>query len=355
MGRLRRQFGIKADPVAAGSDFDAVKTATAGVIPGPTEFWPVTGGTIEKNVERLSRAEEIRGFRASPSPRPWRARPELTVPVPAYLDIAFRALAWAFGGSAVRTGVAPAALTDRIRPLGYGAAVPPARLLEIVRDDLIYRVCGAQVNSVQLTMPLDGEAALEVGFQGLYYHQMPAATVVATPTFTLPERPLMLRDAKVFIGGSAIPIPDLESVTFSFTNGFQPKFYAGRNRVPDPANPCQLVHFPAENRMRAAQEVTTNLTLGNTSEAEEFQHDFARASKVVYEIEECPIATTPPVNRMLRITNAAQVHTGGGAGALSKSEDITSPFEGTVHYSDSDGYDTQVEAVHNTAASLLNG
>jgi len=354
MARLRRQFGLGPDTQAGGSDYDRVKTLTAGIAPAPTEFWPVTGGTIEKNVERLSRAEEIRGYRASPAPRPWRARPELTIPVPAYLDIAIRALAWAFGAAAVRTGVAPAALTDRIRPLGYGAVVPPARFLEIVRDDLIYRVSGAQVNSVQLTMPLDGEASLEVGFMGLYYHLMPAATAVATPTFSLPERPLMLRDAKVFIDGAANPIPDLESVTFTFTNGFDSKWYAGRNRVPDTANPCQLVHFPAENRLKASQEVTTNLTLGNTSEAEEFKHDFSRASKAVYEIEECPMATVPVANRMLRITNAAQVYTGGGAGALSKAEDITSPFEGTVHYSDADGYDTQIEAVHTTPTLLAN-
>jgi hypothetical protein len=151
-----------------------------------------------------------------------------------------------------------------------------------------------------------------------------------------------------FIDGSLVAVPDVIAAGLTFTQEYDPKFHAGRNRVPDPAAPCNYVHFPAENKRRARRTVAPRLTLGETSEVEEFKQDFSRVEKVVFEITECPIATTPAAVRLLRLTLPANVWTDGGAEGLNASDDITSPFTGTAGYSEVDGYDVMVEVVHNT-------
>src|SRR3954447_24406395 len=94
---IRRLFGIADDAVAGGSSYDDL---TMGAIPDASIFWPVTGGNIDKNIERSGREDEVRGRRAASAPMPFRASPVMTVPVPAYLSVAKKGLRKTLGGTA---------------------------------------------------------------------------------------------------------------------------------------------------------------------------------------------------------------------------------------------------------------
>lgn len=346
---IDRSIGLKRDVVAAGSDYDKVVADNAGVIPAPDHWLSTTGGTFDKNIERNTRENVIRGFPGSPVPQPWSARPSFSIPVEGHFDTVARFIQQALGLAPVRTGAAPAALTDTLKPLPLRTAVLAPRFhVQVVRDSLTYRASGCVVNSFNLSLPADDDASILVGLMGLYYQQRPSSESPGTPAFTLPPRALRLADVSVFIDGALESVPDVIEAGVSFEQNYEPKAYGGRNRVPDPDSPCFYVHMPAENRRRARRTVAPRLTLGQTSEVEEFKQDFSRAEKLVIEVEECPIATTPAAVRMLRITLPANVWTGGGAGDLSADDDITSPLEGTAGYSEADGYDIMVEVVHNT-------
>src|SRR4051794_28541846 len=93
---IRRLFGIADDATAGGSNYDSL---AAGAIPDASIFWPVTGGTIDKNIERQGREAEVRGRRAQSAPMPFRASPVMTIPVPAYLSVAKKALKKTLGGT----------------------------------------------------------------------------------------------------------------------------------------------------------------------------------------------------------------------------------------------------------------
>jgi hypothetical protein len=346
---IDRQVGYKRDTAAGGSDFDAVTTNNAGVVPAPDTWIPVKGGTFNKNIVRNERTDEILGYPGARSPLPWTARPELTLPCSGYFDVVARAIQQAFGSNPVRTGAAPAALTDTLKPLPLRSVVEAPRFhFQIVRDSLTYRSSGCVLNSFNLDIPADDAASIELGVMGLFYQQRPSSEDPGTPSFTLPVTELRLAQVSAYIDGSLTKVPDVIGCGLQFTQNYDPKFFAGRNLVVDPANPCQFVHFPAEMKRKASRQVVPRLTLGETSEVEEFKQDFSRAEKVVIEIAECAIATTPPAVRMIRITTPATVWTDGGAGALSKDDDITSPFTGTGGYDPVSGYDVMVEVVHNT-------
>lgn len=353
----RRKFALKLDSVAGGSSYDDIVTLASpdpGGIPNPTEDWPVTTANLTKGLNPLERANEVRGVRASTPPEPGKATPQVTGSVPPYLRYFARALQLALGGTPVRTGAAPAAFSDAFKPIDYGAAVLPARHLDIVRDSVHYKVSGAMLNSLQATIPSDGDASIECTWMALYYKQLLAADPIAAAVFPgINPYTLKARDAKVFIDGAAVAVPDFQGLVFNFDNQLTPKFWAGRNRVPEAAGSCRIVHFPEENKLHQGQQVTHTLQVGETMETEELKHDFSKIEKVVYEIEGCPMATTPAATELLRITLPGSMITGGGAEALTKSDDITSSFEMGAFLSDADGYDVQVQVVHNDATLFI--
>lgn len=349
----RRKFALGLDATAGGSSYDDIVTlasADPGGIPNPTEDWPITTANLTKGLDLRERANEVRGGRASPPPEPGRAAPAVTGSVPPYLRYFARALQLAFGTTPTRTGVAPAAFTDTFKPLDYGSSVLPARFLDIVRDSVHYKVSGAMLNSLQATIPVDGDASIECSWLALYYKELLASDAVVPAVFTgINPYTLKARDAKVFIDGSPTAVPDFQGLVFNFDNQLDQKWWAGRNRVPDGVT-CRLVHFPEENRLHQPQAVTHTMQLGETNEVEELKQDFSKVEKIVYEIEGCPMATTPAATELLRITLPGSVSTGGGAEALTKTDDITSSFEYGAFMSDVDGFDVKVEVVHNDAA-----
>lgn len=349
----RRKFALAVDAGTGGSSYDDIVTAASadpGGIPNPTEDWPVTGGTFDKGLDRRERGPEIRGVRAAQPPEPWRAAPGFSIPVPPYLRVLARALQLCLGKAPVRTGVAPAAFTDVLSPLGYNEGGLPARHLDFVRDDLHVKASGAMLNQLSLDFPADGDPTMTCEFMALYYKTLAASDAVAAAVFTgLNQYTLKARDAQVLIDGSLTAVPDFQGFAFSYNNRLTRKWWSRKNRVPESVGSCRIVHFPEENRLHQAAEVTHTMRLGSTNETEELKNDFSKVEKIVYEVEGCPMGTTPAATELFRLTLPGSMITGGGAEGLSKDDDITSSFEMGAFQSDADGFDVKGEFVHNSA------
>ncbi len=460
MATIQRLFGIVDDAGPGGSGYDDL---TNGEIPDATLFWPVTGGTMDKSLERIDRNDEVRGRRASSPALPFKARPVLTVPVPAYRSVLEKQVKKTLGGAdTVTPGSGTEPQTHSVASLDYpvSTGLPPVNA-QLVRDDLNHKVSGAVFNRFSWTFPLDGEGTTEVELLGLYHSTFGSAA--PTASFTgLSEDVMMLRDAQVFtitgatneiqkikitgvptggkfflefdgqktaeikynataaevqtallqlanldtsdvvVSGGPLPatevtltfgghyagrnvpalkavgveltggttpkaeietttpgtseaIPDLQGFELTYNNNAQAKFYARRNIVTQtigtPAKTKKL-WFPHENKISAAQDVTYAINMGNVSASEELAMDFSRITKFVFEVYGGVLSTTPAATELLRVTVYAGVATGGGADALSARDDITSRFEGSAFYSDTDSDDIKIEIVNAATAAI---
>lgn len=459
MATIQRLFGIVDDASPGGSGYDDL---TAGAIPDSTLFWPVTGGTLDKSLERIDRNDEVRGRRAASPSLPFKARPVMTVPVPAYRSVLEKQMKKTLGGTdTVTPGSGTEPQTHSVTSIDYpvSSGLPPVHA-QLVRDDLNHKMSGAVFNRFSWTFPLDGEGTTEVELLGLYHATF--GTAAPTASFSgLSEDVMMLRDAQVYTitgtvneiqklsttgvptggkfklefdgqktgeikynasaaevqtallqldnldsgdvvgSGGALPaavtltfgghyagrdvpalkviepefvggttpegkietstpgtseaIPDLQGFELTYNNNAAAKFYARRNIVTQtigtPAKTKKL-WFPHENKISAAQDVTYAINMGNVSATEELAMDFGRITKFVFEVYGGVLSTTPASTELLRVTVFAGVATGGGADALSARDDITSRFEGSAFYSDTDSDDIKIEIV-NAATSAI--
>jgi hypothetical protein len=349
---IRRLFGYAEDTKNGGSGFDDL---TSGAIPDATVFWPVTGGSLDRNIERTDRNTEVRGRRAATAPAPFTAAPQMTIPVNAYLSVVAVALRKCFGGvDAGGTGTAPGPFVHNLVPLGFGATYLPAVHLQMVRDDLNHKVSGAVFSQVQLNFPMDGMGTIEITAPGQYYKNDPAAP--PTSSFTgLSDEPLFLRDAAVTIDGAAEAIPDLQAFEFGFNNNTTVKRYARRNVVSQSiGTPAKLrkVWYPSENKLGPSQDVTYAINTGNTEAGQELALDFGQVQQLAFN---CLGADIPAASatEMLDIVLQAAEHTTGGAGDLSARDDITSRFEGGAFYNETAGADITVTVTNGSAAPIV--
>jgi hypothetical protein len=347
---IRRLFGVKRDAVAGGSEYDDL---VAGAIPNADIFWPVTGGTLDKNPEYLDRNAEVRGRRASQGRLPFRQAPVMTVPVPAYRSVIEFLLAHALGGDDTISGAGPAK-THTLTALGFGSTALPAVHAQLVRDDLNQKMSGSSFQRVGLNFPLDGEGTAEFELWGLYQkHDVAAAPTAA---YTEVTDVMMLRDAQVFIDGSASAIPDLQGFEFSWTNNLGRKHYAKRNVVTQVVGTPALTRklwFPAENKLGASQDVTFAINFGNVNTAQELAFDYQQVEKFVFEVTGGLLAGG--TTEILRITIFAGELGGGGPEALSARDDITARYEGNAFYSDADLADVEIEVINESAIDLITG
>lgn len=196
MATIQRLFGITDDAGSGGSSYDDL---TEGAIPDATLFWPVTGGTMDKGLERIDRNDEVRGRRAASPSLPFKARPVMTVPVPAYRSVIEKEVKKTLGGAdTVSPGSGTDPQTHSVASLDYpiSSGLPPVHA-QLVRDDLNHKMSGAVFNRFSWTFPLDGEGTTEVELLGLYHASF--GTAAPTASFTgLSEDVMMLRDAQVY-------------------------------------------------------------------------------------------------------------------------------------------------------------
>jgi hypothetical protein len=366
---IQRLFGLRDDPVAGGASFDALTTTNfpaatyptfaVGPPPEPPDanlFWPVTGGTVDQNIDRTDRSDEVRGRRAVTAPTPFRARPVMTVPIPAYRQVVEKALRKTLGGVDTVTGTA-APYTHTIAALGFGSTQLPSVVAQLVRDDLNAKMSGGSFNRFSITLPFDGEGSVEVEIDGLYYGNYARAIPTASYTgMTETQSVLMLRDAQAFIDGSGTAIPDLQAFDFAWVNNVNPKWYARRNidsRVIGVGGNqlTRRLWYPQENKLGGAQDVTFGFSLGNVNMAQELARDFGQIQKFVVEAYGDPIAATA-ATELVRFTLYGTEIVGGGAGAITARDDITSDFQGGAFYSTADAADVKVEIVNGTVAAI---
>lgn len=203
MPTIQRGWGYTDDAVAGGSEYDDLVANNGGVIPDAVNFWPITGGSNDKNLDFIDRNNEARGRRAATARLPFRARGEMTVPVPTYRSVLEKAFRKTLGGVDTvvpGSGVGPQTHVPGI--LGFGSTPLPAVHAQLVRDDYNLKMSGSVFNRLSLTFPLDGQGTAEAQLMGMYFQNyttpMPAAVFTG-----LSSEVMMLRDAQVFIDGSA--------------------------------------------------------------------------------------------------------------------------------------------------------
>lgn len=346
-----RQFGWSVDAVAGGSSYDAVVTSAAD-IPDATEWWPVTGGNLDKGAGRINRDNEARGRRARTAQLPFSSEPSMTIPVAAYHSLAKKVLKYALGREGTRTGAGP--YTHPLRAVEYADNVNylPTVNCQLARDDLNQKMSGSSIQRVTFDFPLDGEATMEVEFHGLY--QQHYATTVPAASFTgLSENPLALRDAQVFVDGSLTAIPDLQGFRIAWVNNLTAKRYAGRNiralSIGSPAR-TRKVWYPQLRKIGPAQDVTFGLVFGSTNAGQELAEEYQQIEKYVFEVAGDPITAGV---ELLRFTIFNGTLNDGGAGPLTARDDMTSDFNGNAYYSEADGKDVLVEVVDNVNAAIV--
>lgn len=347
----RRLFGIVDDATSGGSEYDDL---VSGAIPDSSIFWPVTGGTLDKNIEPINRDDEVRSRRARTAPLPFRAGPVMTVPMPAYRKLVEKILKKTLGGAdTVTPGSGVTSQLHTIAALGFGSTYLPAVNAQLVRDDLNHKMSGSSFQRASFAFPLDGEGTVEVELWGLYYKHDTAA--VPTADYAGYDDVFALRDATVFIDGGGTAIPDLQGFEFAWVNNLTRQWYAKRNVVAQTIGSPSLtrkVWYPAENLMGAAQDVTYAINLGNTNTAQELAHDFGQIQKFVFEVTGGPLSTTPASTELLRVTIYNGEHTAGGAEPLTARDQIPARFEGGAFYSTADSADVKIEIVNGATAPI---
>ncbi len=171
-------------------------------MPDSSIFWPVNGGTLDKNIKTINRNDEVRARRSGTANRPFRANPVLTVPVPTYRTVVEKALKKCLGGTDVPTpGSGITSQLHTLGVLGFGSTQLPAFHAQLVRDDLNHKLSGCAMNRVHLNFPLDAEGACEMEMHGKYHKDFGGS--VPTASFTgISGDILMLRDASIWLDGA---------------------------------------------------------------------------------------------------------------------------------------------------------
>lgn len=355
MAFLDRLFGFSLDAVAGGTDYDGL---TLGAVPDATIFYPITGGSFDGGIERIDRNDEVRGRRANVPPRSFRAAPAMTIPLSAYRK-AIEKLAYLAMGDVNTTGGGGATpYTHTITTIGYPDVSLPAINMQMVRDTVNIKMAGSTLNRITLDFPLDGEGTIEFEAFGKFHDEFTAAS--PTPSFTgfgAEVDTLMLRDARFYIDGSVTQVQDLQGFNFAFVNNLIRKWYAGRNissktlgTVGSFGTQRRKLWFPAENKAQAAPDITYSVTFGNTNAAQEVAMWYAQIQKFEFDIVGLPLTGAySATDEKVTIIIYNSVNTGGGSGALTAREDITSSFDGGVFFSEADSKDIEIVVTSDTA------
>jgi hypothetical protein len=329
------------------------------VIPVATDVWPITGLTIDRNVEQLARDEEITGFRGNPPPEEFRKDPRETVSGLAYQRLLERLLWYCLGSTDSVTGSAPAARTHLSVPVGYsGTGLLPAFFTQAFRDAQEDRMAGAYVNRVTVTFSLDGHATYEAELWGLYHVSSAAGSIPVLSRDSRDVKTLKLRDVRVYFAGSPVIVPGVTSFAFTFTNNIvadsEARFQAGLSidQIVDTDGVLRRVWYPNAHFLGGSQTVTAEIGFSSPQQAEEVKHELARVEQLVAEVEGPLMTTTPVAKEMMRFTLLNAVRTDGGGDALVKEGLQRSSFT-LGGFIGSTGTDVRVEAVNNVTTAIV--
>lgn len=357
-----RWLGISRDAEPGGSTYDALSDPGPLAWPASTVFVPVTTANVDPGLSDLDRNDEVRGRRGNTAPVSFASAPSGSFSARAYPELVRALIPDSLGEITGTTGVAPAARTTEVVPVGdTGAAgVLPARFLTVVREEQIDRLAGAIVEEWTLSLPIDAEGTLEFTMPALY-HEVDATEDVAglpTPAYVGWDDTYMLRDVVAYTGdGAGVRIDCLAGATLTFNNGlvdeFRSRFCAGENvRASVAGGGTRRLWFPKRHKL-GPQAVTGTLDFGTTRPDLEERRILRLAEKLVLELTAGPITgAIPAANEMVRFTIAKHVLTGGGAGALEREGDITSSYEFSGYIDPATGDDFAAEFVGGAAIAF---
>lgn len=303
-------------------------TGTA-TIADPTIWVPVTNVSVDKGIVRIDRNEEIRRHRGQVAPKTFRRADVVTVSGLAYPYVLKRLVKLATGGTDAITGSAPAAITHKFQPVGYGVYGLGACHIATVRDDLYQKYAGCQLGSLQIDFPLDGEATWQATFLSLYATQPGSGPGTPDYSNVVPDWVYTLRDVDAFLDASVSPVDALRGYQLSFDNGFKdPEFWPKRNReVQTVSGEKHVLWFPQRRKLGSAQQVNGRLMFSDAKPLQDRYMELAHAQKLVMECEAQDLGTTPAAKEMLRITVQKSVYTGGGVSDMTRDDDVTSDYE----------------------------
>ena len=347
------------DTGAAGTAGTVPNVSTARVtIPDADDIWPVTGVSVDKNVTHLDRNDEITGFRGNPVVEEFRKDPRLSVSGLAYQRLLEQLWFKAMGGADTVTGSAPAAITHRGAPIGYGGAgLLPALFAQVVRDNQGDKLSGGWINSITTTFTLDGHATYEAEIWFLYHVASSGAVIPVLTRNVRDVKTLKLRDLRAYFNGSPIVVPGVTSFSITYSNNIvddsDARFAAGQSidQLTDGNGVLRRVWYPDQHFLGGSQSVSGSIGFATTKQAEDVKHDLAQSEQLVAEVEGALMATTPAAKEMMRWTVKNAVRSGGGAADLQKEGLQTSSYEFTGGIG-ADGTDVFVESVNNIATPI---
>ena len=352
-----RWFGFIDDPTAGGTTLEDL----AAAITTPTTFVPVTSAQVDPGLRQLDRDDEVRGRRANVAPMSFASAPSLTLEARAYPKLVRTLIRKALGGTITNTGTAPAAIQSTVGPIQSGNL--PALIGWLLREGQLDRVTGAVVSELEFNFAIDEEGTVSATLPALY-HDVDDATAIteevgspaALPTATYPGYvdTFMLRDASAFVSDALVELTDLAGFGFTFNNGlideFRSRFQPNHNidtTVVDGVT--HRVWYPERHKL-GPQTVTGRIDFSDVEPDRELLRILTHAEKLVFEVAAGPLATTPVVDEMMRLTFYKHAPTGGGAEPLQREGDQVSSYEFSAYLDESTNKD--VEATLTGAVAL---
>lgn len=326
---MARFLGLTVDPQAGGSTYDVLSPAGAAIAwPAPTLKVPVTTATADPGENKRERNDEVTGRRGNIAPVAFSEDPSFTFSARAYPGLLKALISRALGNLAAPTGVAPAAITTKADPIQSGSL--PALIATAVRETQTDFLSGLVVGELTLDFPADEDATIQVAMDALYREA--AVTGAPAQPATVYGEPMVLRDVKAYGGATGVtPIPCLGGLGLTFNNGLvkdlRTRYCAGANvKAVVAAGKTTRIWYPGKHKI-GPQTITGRLDFGVERPDLETRRALADAEKLVIELVGYPLATTPVVNELVRITLHREVLTGGGASELVREGDITSSYE----------------------------
>lgn len=357
-----RWFALDADPIAGGTNYDAIVDDPAALIaPTAADALVVRSAQVEPGTRSLERTADVRGTRANGAPIGFAAAPSATFSGLAWTSQLRKLLRQAMGGTIASTGAPPAAVASTVQMLQGQTSNLPALIATLVREDQVDRLTGCWLSELALNFPADDEGTMEGNLMALYHQVDDIDDVAGLPNIqgaADQDVAYMLRDVVAYQGpgdpvGSLIDCLGGFGLTLnnSLSDDFRTRYCAGQNIYEvEIDGELHRIWYPKRNRV-GPQAITGRLDFGETRPDREARRIAQHADRLVVDLFGDPLGTTPEADESIRLILHKVTPTGGGAEPLAREGDQQSSYEFTAYVDDATGKD--LEAVMVGTAALV--